>query len=120
MTEAAVARSMKSGCPPTARHDRTGLLTPPGMTTWAAAKSCSDLDPIAPSIRVTRAIRSRKFFAQVPCHVAGLALHHVRSAVHLSHLLRSGSPMEIVVRNSAGPPLQRTWRAVLERLSDRV
>src|SRR5690349_13120791 len=33
---------MKSGCPPTDRNARTGLLTPPGMTRCAAAKSLLD------------------------------------------------------------------------------
>jgi hypothetical protein len=34
---------MKGGVPATARKDRTGLLTPPGMYRWAWAKSWFDL-----------------------------------------------------------------------------
>src|SRR5689334_6784327 len=33
---------MKRGVPPTLRKARTGLLTPPGMTSWAAAKSSAE------------------------------------------------------------------------------
>jgi hypothetical protein len=40
---APLARLMKSGCPPTDRKARTGLLTPPGITRCAAANSFLDV-----------------------------------------------------------------------------
>src|SRR5712691_2089493 len=36
----------KKGLPPTPRKARTGLLTPPGITRWALAKSASELSGI--------------------------------------------------------------------------
>ena len=36
-------RAMNGGVPSTARKDRTGLLTPPGITRCAWSKSCCDL-----------------------------------------------------------------------------
>ena len=35
-------RAMNRGVPPTPRKARTGELTPPGVTFWARAKSCSE------------------------------------------------------------------------------
>jgi hypothetical protein len=34
--------------PPTERHERTGLFTPPGISSRAREKSCSDRAPITP------------------------------------------------------------------------
>ena len=37
-------RAMNLGVPPTPRNARTGEFTPPGVTFWARAKSCSERD----------------------------------------------------------------------------
>ena len=42
-TRAPLPLAMNGGVPSTARNERTGLLTPPGMTRWAWSKSCWDL-----------------------------------------------------------------------------
>src|SRR5512137_2436355 len=45
---------MNLGVPPTARKARTGELTPPGMTPWARAKSCSLVCMLACSVDTPR------------------------------------------------------------------
>src|SRR4029453_14160910 len=112
---------MKAGCPPTARHERPGLLTPPGMTCCAAANSCSDLEPMTPPTGVTRGLPSRNSRRQRLATSPGMPYTALRPAfATLAPAARSEPTVEKAVRNSPGPGLQRTWRAILDRLAERV
>src|SRR5262249_51228810 len=66
---------------------------------------------------VTRPSLGRNSVRGLYCDVDGLALHH--QAPDSSGSVR-GSAVEKAVRNTAGPGLQRVWRAILERLGERV
>src|SRR6516164_8679113 len=69
---------MNAGVPPTARQDRTGLFTPPGMTSHAREKSSSETLPMRVAARVTRDLRSRNSLPERSCDCAEVALHHER------------------------------------------
>src|SRR5262249_32724028 len=111
---------MNTGVPPTARQERTGLLTPPGMTSHARAKSSSDTLPMRVAARVTRDTWSRNSPPERYCDCAGLALHHERPDLDPWRCGALATAVEKAVRDTPGPGLERAWRAILERVGERV
>src|SRR5262249_48248583 len=111
---------MNTGLPPTARQERTGLFTPPGMTSLARAKSSSDCLPIRVAARVTRHTWSRNSLLERYCDCAELALHHERPDLDPWRRGALGTAAGKAVRNTAGPGPGRARRAILEGVGDRV
>src|SRR5688572_19421236 len=99
---------MNTGCPPTARHDRTGLLTPPGITRAAASKS--RFDSLA-----TRALVRRLYVRAFRRN----ALDR-RARVRLQRSPRLETSENVVTHAERSAPstasLDRLWRDVLARV----
>ena len=61
-------RAMKRGVPPTPRKARTGEFTPPGMDSWARAKSASDCAMVHTRVSPRINLRKRKLI-RISCSV---------------------------------------------------
>src|SRR5574338_749148 len=106
--------AITAGSPPTARQERTGLLTPPGMTSRDAANTSRE--PLTPTCANMR--------SGVPAtHLAREAVHRLEPQPRTPTADRIGVAREPNVEDQAEVivgDVEHVWTNVLQHLESRV